>query len=222
MNRQILRSIFLKLAVTACFLGPIVMTAADIITIVLNHKANSLKQTISDFAIGPYGYLEKIGMIMVAVSFLFIAINLLIVRNNKELRIFKFVGVLFVIVALGFLMISIFSTNIIGTLINFHGLVHQVSAIAVSVVFYLACLILMRLMINKTSLRYFGLYCALTCFVGFIVLLALGFSHNKNEYMGLMERIIAGFNLVWIVLVGPQVIRLARSIQNGIISRRQE
>ena len=95
------------------------MIAADIITIVLNHNANPLKQTISDFAIGPYGYLEKIGMVMVAISFLFIAINLLMVRNNKELRIFKFVGVLFVIVALGFVMISIFNTNVIGTIDKF-------------------------------------------------------------------------------------------------------
>ena len=137
MNRQSLRSIFSKVAVPACFLGPIVMTAADIITIVLNHKANPLKQTISDFAIGPYGYLEKIGMIMVAISFLFIAINLLIVRNNKELRTFKFVGVLFIIIALGFVMISLFNTNVIGTIMNFHGLFHRVATISVSVVFYL-------------------------------------------------------------------------------------
>ncbi|MGP8079923.1 MAG: hypothetical protein ACLPVI_05370 [Dehalococcoidales bacterium] len=33
--------------------------------------------------------------------------------------------------------------------------------------------------------------------------------HHLNEYIGLEERMIAGFNLVWIVLVGPQVIKLA-------------
>jgi hypothetical protein len=31
--------------------------------------------------------------------------------------------------------------------------------------------------------------------------------------MGLMERMIAGFNLVWIILVGPQLIKLAGSLQ---------
>jgi hypothetical protein len=218
MNRQGLRSIFSKLAIPACFLGPALMISTDIITIILNRNANPLKQTISDFAIGPYGWLEKIGMVMVAISFLFIAISLLTVKNYKELHMFKFVGVLFIIVASGFLMISMFNTNIIGTIANFHGLVHQIATIAVSVVFYLSCLILMILMYNRIGLRFFSFYCGFTFLAGFIVLMALFLSHRQNEYMGSLERIIAGFNLVWIVLVGPQVIKLTRSLQYRTIT----
>ena len=150
---------------------------------------------------------------MVAISFLFIAINLLRVKNQKDLRLVKFAGGLLVIVATGFLMISIFNTNVIGTIISFHGLVHQIATVAVSVVFYLSCLILMRLMINKPGLRYFSLYSGLTFLVGLTVLVLLSFSYHQNEYIGLLERMTAGFNLVWIVLVGPQVIKLARSLQ---------
>ena len=218
MNKQNILNIFSKLAVSACFIGPSIMIAADILTVSLNRNVNPVKQTISEFAIGPYGWMEKIGMVMVAISFLFIAISLLMVRNKKELHILKLIGVLFIIVAVGFLMISIFNTDVIGTIVNFHGLVHQVATIAVSVVFYLSCLILMRLMISKAGLRYFSFYCGLTCLVGFVVLLKLGFSYHQNEYMGLMERIIAGFNLLWIVLVGPQVIRLSRSLQYRTIN----
>ena len=153
------------------------MIAADIITIVLNHDVNPLKQTISAFAIGPYGYLEQIGMIMVAISFLFIAINLLMVKNQKELRLLRLVGGMLVIVAIGFLIISIFNTNVIGTINSFDSFVHKVSVGAASVVFYVSCLILTRFMINKAGLRYVGLYGALTFLVGFIVFLLLSFGH---------------------------------------------
>jgi hypothetical protein len=217
MNQQGLRSTFSKLGILACFLGPSVMISADILTIILNRNANPFKQTISDFAIGPYGWLEKIGMVMVAISFLFIAISLLTVKNVKESSIFRLVGVLFIIVAFGFLMISIFNTNIIGTIRNFHGLVHQIATIAVSVVFYLSCLSLMLLTYNRTGLRFFSFYCGFTFLAGFIFSITLLLFHRQNEYMGSLERIIAGFNLVWIVLVGPQVIRLVRSLQEGTL-----
>jgi hypothetical protein len=146
-------------------------------------------------------------------SFFAIAINLLKVKNQKELRVFRYIGGLLVIVAIGFLMICIFNTNVIGTLISFHGLLHQIATTAVSVVFYLSCLILMRLMINKTGFKYFGIYCGLICMIGLIVLVLLGFRYHQNEYLGFFERMIASFNLGWIILVGPQVIKLARSLQ---------
>jgi hypothetical membrane protein len=189
------------------------MVAADTITIALNNKVSPLKKTISGFAIGPYGWLEKLGMVMIAISFLLIAINLLSVKKKNESCPLRLVGGLLVIVAIGFLMLSIFNTNVIGTIVSFHGIVHQFIAAAVSVVFYLSCLILMRLMINKEGFRLFSIFSGLTFLVGFIVLVLLGFDYDKNEYMGLLERMIAGFNLVWIVLVGPQVIKFVRLLQ---------
>ena len=213
MSRSQLFVDFSKLATITCYIAPAMMVAADAITITLNLNVNPLKQTLSRFAIGPYGWLEKLGMVMVAISFLFIAINLLRVKKPKDLRLLRFVGGLLVIVAIGFLMISVFNTSVIDTIISFHGLVHQITTAAVSVVFYLSCLILMRLMINKPGLRYFSLYSGLTFLVGVTVFVLLSFRYHQNEYIGLSERMIAGFNLGWIVLVGPQVIKLARSSQ---------
>ena len=213
MNRPQLFDSFSKLPTAVCYIGPAVMMIGDVFTVALNRSFSPLKQTISSFATGPYGWLEKVGMVVVAISFLFIAANLLSVKNQKDSHLLRFVGTLLVIVAIGFLMISIFNTNVIGTLISFHGIVHQIATAAVSAVFYLSCLILMRLMINKTGLRYFSLYSGLTFLVGLIVLVLLISRYHQNEYIGLLERMIAGFNLGWIVLVGPQVVKLARSLQ---------
>jgi len=199
-----------KLATTACYVGPAVMTAADIITIALNHSISPFKQTISGFAAGPYGWLEKAGMVIIALSFFLMAVNVLAAKKNKQARLFKTMGGLLVIVAIGFLMLSIFNTNVIGTLVSFHGVVHQIASAAVSVVFYIACLISMRLMFNKPGFRFFAIYCGVTFVVGLTVLILLSLVFRQDEYTGLMERLIAGFNLVWIILVGPQVIKLAK------------
>ena len=194
-----------KLATTACYVGPAVMTAADIITIALNHSISPFKQTIS-----LAGWLEKFGMVIIALSFFLIAVNVLTAKKKKQARLFKTAGVLLVIVAIGFLMLSIFNTNVIGTLVSFHGVVHQIASAAVSVVFYIACLISMRLMFNKPGFRFFAIYCGVTFVVGLTVLILLSLVFRQDEYTGLMERLIAGFNLVWIILVGPQVIKLAK------------
>jgi hypothetical protein len=204
--------------VPACYIGPATMVVADVLTIALNRGHSPMQETISWFAAGPFGWLEKTGMLTVAVSFLLIAAHLLRikdtkVRNIKELRWFKTEGILLAIVAFGFFLITIFNTNVISTIISFHGVIHMIATGLVSVFFYVACLILMRLLIKKPALKYVGLYNGLTFLVGFGVLFWLVFSVSRSEYMGLVERLMAGFNLVWIMLVGPQVIKLVNELQ---------
>lgn len=213
MNRPQLFSVSSKLATAACYIAPAVMAAVDITTIMLNRKFNPLKQTISGYAAGPYGWLEKIGMMMVAFAFFFIAINLLNTSNKEGLNRLRLIGALLVIVAIGFLLLGIFNTNVIGTLSSFHGLVHHFSVIAVSVVFYLSCLITMSLIIKRRDFRYSGLYSGFTFTVGLIVLLFIVSGHVIKDYIGLEERVIAGFNLFWIVAVGPQLIKLTNSLK---------
>jgi hypothetical protein len=202
-----------KLATVACYAGPAVMAAADTLTMTLNSAFDPLKQTISGYAAGSYGLLEKLGMEMVAVSFFFIAANLLNTKNKEGLNRLRFIGALLVIVAIGFLLLGIFNTNVIGTLASFHGLVHHFSVIAVSVVFYLSCLMTMSLMVMRRDFRYFGLYSGLTFLLGLIVLIFIVSGHVLKNYIGLEERAIAGFNLLWIVLVGPQLIKLTNSLE---------
>jgi hypothetical protein len=202
-----------KLATAACYAGPAVMAAADTLTTTLNRTFDPLKQTISGYAAGSNGWLEKLGMEMVALSFFFIAVNLLNTKNKEGLNRLRFIGALLAIVAIGFLLLGIFNTNVIGTLSSFHGLIHHFSVIAVSVIFYLSCLITMSLMLNRRGFRYFGLYNGLTFLVGLIALIFIVSGHVLKKYIGLEERAIAGFNLVWIVLVGPQLIKLADSLQ---------
>jgi hypothetical protein len=213
MNRHQLFSVSSKLTTAVCYIAPAVMVAADSITIMLNRIFNPLKQTISGYAAGSNGWLEKLGMEMVAVSFFFIAANLLNTKNKEGLNRLRFIGALLVIVAIGFLLLGIFNTNVIGTLASFHGLVHHFSVIAVSVVFYLSCLITMSVMIKHRVFRYFGIYSGLIFIFGLIVLIFIVSGHVLKDYIGLEERVIAGFNLVWIVLVGPQLIKLTDSLQ---------
>jgi hypothetical protein len=213
MNQTQLLNKLPKISMAACYISPAVMVTADITTVAINHTVNPLQQTISGYAVGPYGWLEKMGMVLVAVCFALIATNIFRLKSTKELRQVRFVGDLLVIVAIGFLMLSIFNTNVIGTIISFHGFVHQFASAAVSIVFYLACLLVMRLMLNQDSFRYYSFYSGLTFLVGLIVTILLAFAYRQNNYIGLLERLIAGFNLVWIVVVGPQVIRLAQTLQ---------
>ena len=135
-NHRRFLDIILKVAAPACVIGPFVMVAADVLTIALNRNIDPIKQSISGFAAGPYGWIEKIGMLTVAISFLFISLNLLAVKDGQESNTLKLSGVLLLIVALGFFMTSLFDTRVAGTPASVHGLIHRVSLDIVSVAFY--------------------------------------------------------------------------------------
>jgi hypothetical protein len=201
------------MATPFCYVGPAVMIAADVITITLNRHISPLEESISGYAAGPFGWPERVGMAIIALCFLTIAFSLLRIRKNKTSTRLKLVGALLCVVASGFIMLTIFNTNVIATIISFHGFVHEISTAAVSIVFYLACLILMRDLFNRPGLRFFGIYNGVTFLIGLFVLLMLSLNYHANEYMGLLERLIATFNLVWIALVGPHIIKLAKTLQ---------
>jgi hypothetical protein len=204
-------NIVLNLAVPACFIGPAVMVITDVVTIALNHGINPIKQSISGFEAGPYGWLEKIGIITIAMSFLFISMNLLTAKEGQESRELKLGGVLLLIVAFGFLMTSLFNTHVIGTPMSYRGLIHRISFEIVSAAFYLFCLLFILLVRHRPEFKYFGIYTGLTFLVAIGFLVAIIVTPDVNDYFGLWERIITGFNLVWIAVVGPQVIKLSKA-----------
>jgi len=183
------------------------MVVTDIATIELNNNVNPIKQTISGFALGPYGWLEKIGMISVAISFLLIASALLEMKKGAESNILKLGGFLFIIMAFGFLMTSLFDTHVFGTPNNIHGFIHLASLGVVCGAFYLSCLIFARLLMGRPGLRFLGVYSLITFFIPIIVLSPFVFLHDINNIMGMLEQVITGFNLLWIVAIGPQLIK---------------
>ena len=204
-------NIVLNLAVPACFIGPAVMVITDVVTIALNHGINAIKQSISGFEAGPYGWLEKIGIITVTMTFLFIGMNLLTAKDGQESRELKLGGVLLLIVAFGFLMTSLFNTHVIGTpMKDVIHLSHGPIGCTYDTWQTKRFILLVR---HRPGFKYFSIYTGLTFLVAFGLLLAINFAPDVNDYFGLCERIITGFNLVWIAAVGPQVIKLSKARQ---------
>ena len=202
----------LNIAVSACFVGPAIMVCADFLTVVLNHRWDLIEQTISGFATGPYGWLEKIGIATIGFSFLLMGLVLLNVNGEKDVRLLKSAGILFGVAAVGFFFTSLLNTNIVSFVAGFHVSFHKISLVVASVGFYQACLIFTVLMITKPGLRVFGIYSGFVYLVGLAAFVWIVFSFHYIAYSGLAERILTGLNLIWIIAVGPKVIRLANQI----------
>ena len=199
----------LNVAVSACFIGPAIMVTADVLTIILNHRFDLVEQTISGFAVGPYGWLEKIGIVMIAVCFLLMGLVLLNVNNVNNLRWLKITGILFLTAAGGFLFTALINTTFVTVIAGIHFSFHKLSLVIGSVGFYQACLIFTGLMLSKPGLTAFGIYSGFVYLIGLATLLWVLFSFHYIAYSGLAERILTGVNLIWIILIGPRVIKLA-------------
>jgi Protein of unknown function (DUF998) len=199
----------LNAAVLACFIGPAIMVTADVLTIILNHRFDLVEQTISGFAVGPYGWLEKIGIMMIAVCFLLMGLVLLNVNKAKNLQLLKTAGILFLIAAAGFLFTALINTTFVTVIAGIHFSFHKLSLVIGSVAFYQACLIFTGLMISKPGLKASGIYGGFVYLVGLVTFLWVVFSFHYIAYSGLAERILTGVNLIWIILIGPRVIKMA-------------
>jgi hypothetical protein len=99
----------LKLEAPACIAGPTTMVICDLISINLNHTLNPLDITISQYAISPFGWLEKAGILLVSISFMLVGANLLDSAKKMKSQVVTISGVLFLMVACGFLMVIIFN-----------------------------------------------------------------------------------------------------------------
>ena len=198
-----------NLAISVCFIGPIIMVLSDVMTIVLNHKFDAIEQTISGFAAGPYGWLEKIGMMMVAITFLLMGLALWNVSENNNVHILKPAGILFMIAAFGFILTSLVNSNLTTTAGNFHFSFHRLSLLIASIGFYQACLIFTVVMTKKAGFKFFGIYSGFVYIIGLAAFIWIIFSSHHILYAGLAERILTGLNLLWIIMVGPQAIKLA-------------
>jgi hypothetical protein len=175
----------LNFSVAACFIGRGTMIGADILTIVLNHQFDLVEQTISGFAVGPYGWLEKIGIMMIAGCFLLMGLALLNVNSGHNLRLLKTAGILFLVAASGFLFTALINTTFVTVIAGIHFSFHKFSLVIGSIGFYQACLIFTGLMITKPGLKSSGIYSGFVYLVGLATLLWVVFSFHYIAYSGL-------------------------------------
>jgi hypothetical protein len=131
-----------------------------------------LQHTISDFAIQPYGWIEKIGIfsmgltliLLGAVWFLWLAIRLG--------KLFHIAGAMMILIGLGFVVIGTFNTDTTVISTTLHGTIHLITTVSILLLFPLFCVILSFSLRRHLHRRWLALYTIITGIIGLAFLVS--------------------------------------------------
>jgi len=182
----------------------------DLLSIILTRKLNPLNSTVSDYALGPFGWLEKIGILMISVSILLVGLNLSASSKKMESRTLAITGILFVVVAIGFLIISIFNTDVTRGILSLQGFVHIFAAIAVALVFPVTLLLLSFKLAVHLKFKVLAGYTAFTGLIGLIAAIWISFPANQVAWIGLSEKLLGASNLIWVIIAGSKTLKVLK------------
>jgi len=194
----------------ASIFGGAAMVICDALGIHLNPSYDPLRAGISKLAlVVPTGWLEKLGFGVLGLCILVTALSLARSALSRSSRGFLFLSLLLGINGLGFVVISIFNTDV-GAAVTLNGIIH-VAAVAtsgsVSSLFALIFTIGFR---KNAGLRPYVLYpmiVGLYAAIGGLVYLLL--PDGAWFGLGLYERILMALTLAWLGLAGTGFLRVA-------------
>jgi hypothetical membrane protein len=190
-----------------CIVGVVLFWVILFISQSLKPGYNPIAQSISDLALGPYGWLQNIDSFLLA----FVAVSLGLgfyysMRKGKGLRI---VAILFGTMAFGEIIAGIFQVDVIKTPLTAHALLHQVGASITAIAFPVAALMLLPAL--KADPDWKGLVnYTLVVIVSMLILEiareVLLATTWLNPWFGLYEKGLLADSLVWVEVMAIRLL----------------
>ena len=193
-----------------CVAVPILFVGYDFLSIALERGYSPLIHTISDFAIRPNGWIEKIGLFSLGLTLVFVGAEWFLWLAMRLGKLFHFAGAIMVLIGLGFVVIGTFNTDTTTFSTTLHGTIHFFTTVGVLVLFPIFCIALSFSLRRHLHHRWLALYTLIT---GVVELILLGTRLVPALSVfpdGLFERMVAFIDLLWLAVGGSQVTFVAR------------
>ena len=191
--------------------GAVFMVICDGLGIRLNAFYDPLRLGISKLALTPTGWMEKLGFGILGLCILVTAFSLATSALSKSNRVFLGLSLLLVLNGLGFVVISIFDTDV-GAAGTLNGIIHVAAAATSGSVSSLFALIFTIGFRKNTRLRPYVLYTMIIgsyAAIGGLVYLLL--PDGAWFGLGLYERTLMLLTLVWLGLAGTGLLKAANA-----------
>jgi len=194
---------------TICMIGVVLFWVILFIAQSLNPGYNPIVQSVSDLALGPYGWLQTIDFFLLA--FVVISLGFGFYYGMHKKRGLRIVIVLFGAMAFGEIITGVFQVDWVKTPMSIHALVHQAGASVSAIAFPVAAFMLLP------SLRADPYWKGLVkyTFVVAVSMLALEITREVllpttwlNLWFGLYEKVLLVNSLVWIEVMAIRLLRV--------------
>jgi len=188
-------------------IGAMILFASDVISIILNPQYHPVDETISEIVHYPSGWIITIGMTAMVVMHTLLTAVLISSPASRCHRLVRFAGIIFAIVALGFVIIMVFRTDPGKEVITLGGGIHIGTAVGISILFPIACgslaIALWHHRKSEILIIFSAIIAAVSLFVAWQAM-----PQNDVGYTGVYERLLVIINLSWLVMAGFRLPRL--------------
>jgi|GEM_PF-6250745 len=169
-----------------------------------------VKQTVSQMVHYPYGWLLTTDFVVVSLWLVLMAVKFYFTYARRQLS--KISGALLMFAAFGFLLIALFPTNMEGAVRNAPAVVHEYAARTVSVLFPVACALLLPQLFAEKKQRGLAIYTAVTAVIGIVlVIICAAVIYRDGETLGLFERLLMANALLWGLVAGVRLFPVVHS-----------
>lgn len=190
--------------------GPVLFIIITMVAHLVPKQYDAVRQTISELALGAYGWIQVSAFVLLACLIIVLAAGLR--RNIGGKHRINAACVQLTLIGVGFLLISIFPTDIQGTPLTAQNLVHQVTVRAMAALFPSACFVFAHGLVSKkhwqSMIPYTLFTGAMATILGILWLVAPDMLYS---HLGLYERIIATNALVWMEVMAIRLLVVSRT-----------
>jgi len=192
-----------------CIIGVVLFWVILFIAQSLNPGYNPISHSVSDLALGPYGWLQTIAFFLLGLVVISLGFGLYYgMRKKRGLRA---VVVLFGAMAFGEIIAGIFRVDLVKTPLSIHALVHQIGASITAIAFPVAALVLLPGL--KSNPQWKGLFnytfaVAVSMLILEIAREVLLLTTWLDPWFGLYEKGLLVNSLAWIVVMAIHLLRV--------------
>jgi hypothetical membrane protein len=200
---------------TATFF-PTIFAGLTVAVHLVNPGLSWTKYTLSDLALGRFGWIESVSMFVFGLCLLGVVLGLRsCVRQSRPMRV---ATALLVLTALGFVATAVFRTSN-SDIVTTGIVIHRVAVVTITVAFPVACFVMLPALRSDPQWRAMAVYCAVAGVVSVILdIIAVVVPHGVQQNLaGLWEKGSIANALIWCQAFASRVFLVGRGTSSASV-----
>ena len=175
---------------------------------VIQSSPDQVIKTISDLVHGSFGWLQNVAFALLALCFMLFILKLYAFTKRKASSV---AGTLMLsVTSLGFILITIFPSQVSGLGQTLQGLVHDSIAGLIATSFMLGCIAFMFHFRKDPNWHRYWIYTLVTVIVCFAFALSWALLPRGWQIEGIGERLLLISAFAWVVVISSKLLRMLK------------
>ena len=198
----------------AGIIGPVLFLSITVSLDVLQSSPDQVIKTVSDLVHGSYGWLQNLAFASLAFCFLLFITKLYVFTKRK---LSSLAGILMLsITGIGFILITIFPSQVSGLGQTLQGLLHDSIAGLIATSFMLGCIAFTHHFRKDPHWKNYWIYTLITVILCFSFAMLWALLPREWQIEGVGERLLLISAFAWVMVISLKLMKMHRQSQETV------